>query len=453
MKIVLYTDDEIINLTPWSSSYSITRSIMSTYETAQIELIIPVELQEEVLPTYGEGAFSLDCWIVIYDNDPEEKERAQFWGPLTNYTHGVEAIESGLILSKHISLNCQSWLYPLEQGQIFLSSNSPNKDHILDINSFWKRFKELGNLPFKNNNIGEVMTRFFVEIAESYRAPLQLDNKRLSNIKIVTNEVDALNYTAERAGTFREIFGLAFHATSTLIQRGNALGLIRDNFQTDTNLIEFFTSLEDLEGEPESDLEARLNARPVLIYRFKPFAFGEEAEKIDGVYIKTPSESALEIPSNLVYSIDYSQSDMDRINAVFITTPLTPSRSIELFGLAGNPHIDNEDIEKAGLRFYSGNWAFFPQGKKSRQETYQKEIQRIIDLSTLVTKDSHHFLNGSIRLKQMLSIKAGVWASINLEYATFYCYVETVTHNTMATDQGLITRLTTVEFTRGFYDT
>ena len=449
MRAVLYTDEDLINITPWVTEYFITRSILEPYETAGITLKIPFELQKEILPSYPTGGFSLDTWVVIYEQT-DDKERAVFLGVTTGYSHGLQANEQGLIDSRPIHLNCESWLYPLKTGQIFLSSNSPAEGHILDITNFWKRFKKLGSLPFQNNNIGEVFAAFYKEVSQNYRPPTSLTSLNLSSFDVINSENSALDKSPSRSSSIREVFGIAFHAVSSLISRGTAFAILRDNFQPDPNLIELFTALEPTDT-PTNPLEKKLNARPVLIYRFKPFAFGMEAFEIDQTYVDTPEEAAIELKSDRIYSVDYSQRDQDRINGVFINTPLTPSRNLELFGLAGNPYIDTEDINRAGLRFYSGQWPFFPQGQKHRPETYGAEIQKLIDLSALITKQGQYFLNGTIRAFQDLSIQAGRWLRIDVLGEELLCYIETVTHQTTALDTGVVSRSTTIEFTRGFY--
>jgi len=154
--------------------------------------------------------------------------------------------------------------------------------------------------------------------------------------------------------------------------------------------------------------------------------------------------------------VDLSISDSDRINGVYLHTPLNPSRSVELFGLAGEPVFNEDDIDRHGLRLFKGQWPFFPQGKKREAtvEGYREEIQELIDIASAITEDDHRFLNGTIQMRGRPSLKAGVWVKIDLsaiKSRPLVVYVESVTTSLSVQEDGVRMRRSTLEFTRGFY--
>lgn len=467
MRVILYTDVEEVDLTQWVKNISLTKSILEPYDNARLDLAIPYEL--EVLPSVSAtGAIDLDSWIVIYHQGREDsRERAVFLGCLAGVTSGFYAVTGGEleggVRARDVSLRCESWLKVMRAGQIYLSGKTELVGHVLDIDQFGERFRQLGALPFKSRNVGDALRGFWTELAQHYRLPERLTGSSLGfEVSVISDEETAQRDAPERAPYQKGVYGLALNAVSGALggSGATAWGIIRSVFSGEANMIELFPSLEPTDTE-ESDLSKKLGARPVLIYRLKPFTFSDYHTEKDSALRQVENTSSASrvarvLFSNDVLSVDLSQSDSDRINGVYVHTPLTPSRGVELFGLAGEPHFNEDDIDRQGLRLFRGQWPFFPQGKRrATAEGYGVEIQNIIDLATAITEDDHRYLNGTLQTRARLDIQAGEWVKVDLsphKERALVCYVETVSSNITVREDGVIIQRSTLEFTRGFYD-
>lgn len=468
MRVVIYTDSVEKDVTSWVNSVSLTRSILEPYESARLDLSIPYH--QDILPTFLEtGVIDLDSWIVIYKHlEGDSRERALFLGCLTGVTGGFYAVTGGDfeggIRARRVSLQCESWLKHPRSGEIYLSGKTTTyKGHILDIEQFGERFRKLGALAFKDRNIGAALKGFWEELGAPYRLPDTLGGRNLGEtVSIAYDKASSEEHTPQRLEPHRSVFGLALNTVSAAIAGGGATawGIIRSTFGAETNMIELFTSLEPSNGE--SKLEKKLGVRPVLIYRMKPFVFGEYSQTLsDSALRRIDTEAgASQIASVLsishIISVDISLSDSDRVNAVYLNTPLTPSRGVELFGLAGDPVFNEDDIDRQGLRLFKGNWPFFPQGKRRKTEIegYREEIQNLIDLAAAITEEDHRFLNGTIQLKGRPLLQAGIWAKIDLtplKKRSLVFYVESCTFSADVREDGVLMERSVLEYTRGFY--
>lgn len=463
MRVILYTDNYTREITKYTINVSITRTILEPYESARIECVIPAEISDDVLPRVsGTGAYDLSPWVVIYDTASTESiERAQFIGRLASVNSGFYAVTNeeghGMIRARSVQLRCEGWLYSMREGQIYLSSQSTIDGHILDLDRYGERFRNLASLPFETPNVGAVLSRFFEELAPSYRLPLTLEDGR--NFEqwaiVLTQESDVKRIASRRLAGYAEVYGLALNAVGGLTGVGStAWGVIRSIFSGDPNMIELFSSLE-----PNDD--APLGVSPVIMYRLRPFRFGDHLFTLDTStaldMVQGAAKNAVQLRSHEIISVDLMQTDSDRVNGVYVDTPLTQSRGVELFGVAGDPYFDEDDIKKSGLRLYRGRWPFFPQGQRDRKrEGFQAQIQNVIDIAAQVLVSNHDFFNGTLQGAQRLDVAAGMWVSVELrlfnETKRLVCYVESVTHQTTARPSGEITRRSTYEFVRGFYD-
>lgn len=453
MRVLTYTDKESRDLTGFVTNVSITRSTLEPYENSTIDLLIPFEIMFDVFPQASTGVNDLDTWVVIFDKVPgEQRERAQFIGRIVGITSGLRALSqergAGMIKNAPLSLSCDNWLQPVRNGQIYLSGKSPLEGHILDKATAGARFKELASLPLTTRNVGVIFSRFWSEYAKYYRLPKTLINGEdlATWANTVSTTQDAQNLTPERANQHRDVFGLALNAAS-FTMNSTAWGIIRNAFQGDPNIIELFTTLEPTEDE-YLDSDKLLGVSPCIVYRIKPFI--EDGVTVSSM-IPHPRTHAIEL--NRVISVDFNQQDADRINAVYLDSPLTPSAAVELFGVAADPILKKEDINRAGLRLYRGVWPFFPVGRKRKsQGGYQKEIQEVIKLVSSIVLNRHRYLNGSITLDQNLKLRAGLWCVVGVGSRSLYLYVDSVTHTSSVNDSGLMIKRSYIEFVRGFIE-
>lgn len=467
---MIYTDTIERDISSWVKTVNITRSILEPYESARLDLNVPYEV--EVFPTIAQtGAFDLDAWIVIYNHARgDTRERAVFLGCVSSITSGYYAVTNaaldGGIKARDLSLRCESWLKVARSGEVYLSSSASSlAGHILDIESLGERFRRLGSLPFQSNNIGSVLNNFWAEFSASYRLPDMLGGQSLADVaKIAFDDATALTHAPLRLEPHRGVFGLALNAVRGAIAGGGATawGILRSVFGAEPNMIELFTSLEPTD-ENEGRIEEKLGVRPVIIYRMKPFIFGDYSQATSDAGLRLvdntagASSIALVIEANEIISIDLSQSDKDRINGVYLNTPLTPSRGVEVFGLAGTPVFNENDIDRQGLRLFLGQWPFFPQGKKrgASAESYRDEIQEVIDLAAAITEEDHRFFNGTVEVRGRFAFQAGMWVRFNLatiNKRSLVVYVETVSFNLYVREDGVLVQRASLEFTRGFYD-
>jgi hypothetical protein len=455
MRIVLYSDTESLDITEHTQEVTFNNSIFEPYGSANIYLKLPLPLLFNTLPMSSKGTYNLNSWCCIYDKlNEDSRERAVFLGCLTSINTGISSDNEGHLKSSTVSLSFDTWLHPLRDNEIFLSANSPLEGHILDLKDFGERFRKLASIPLNTYNVGDVLEEFFKEFSKLYRLPSTLSNLDLSSFVKVASSNSTANLNApERASIHRDVFGIALNAVKGSINVGSSSwSTLRAIFNSDTNMIELFPSLEKTDT-PTNEIEKKLGVKVCLVYRIKPFAFGEISNQGDLEQTSYSIEKAEDVAYLLhdIYSIDFSQNDQDRVNGVFIHTPLNQSRGVELFGVTGTPIFDEEDISQTGLRMYNGNWSYFPRGKKNKdRNTYKKETQYLIDLFSKIVGQAHKFFDGTIRLHQDLNIKVGSWVAVEINRIKLVCYVSTVTHTIRTTEDGLITRESNIEFDRGF---
>ena len=94
IRVVIYTDSQELDVTAWTKTINLTRSIMEPYESARLDLAVPFGL--DVFPTIEEtGALDLDSWVIIYNQEGDDRERAVFLGCLASVTSGFYADTGG----------------------------------------------------------------------------------------------------------------------------------------------------------------------------------------------------------------------------------------------------------------------------------------------------------------------------------------------------------------------
>jgi len=452
--IKLYTDDHIYPITDYTTQYTINNSIMAPYESAQLEIRVPYNLEHDVLPFKG-AALDLNTWIVVKEND-----KAVFWGRVTGASYGLVVEDQdapAMVAGDVIRLTCESWVTALENGQIYLSGKSFNLGgHIYDLKSWGRILKGLITAPFQNRNLGAVLRRIFNYFAPSYRLPKKLvDGKSLFSIPVIYNKASAKKYAAEREPYHHSPYGLAVNAAQNPTPQGTAWNMVTSAFDVDPNLIELFPSLEP-PAQNTGALTKALGATPVLIYRWKPFIYGlNNPPKGENEQVAHPTKTIHYIEASDILNVGLSVSDSDRVNAVYIDTPLNESRGVEAFGLVGTPRLNRDDIDKAGLRMYRGQWPFFPKGKKEQNTSLNDAVQYVINCAYKIMINEHLYTRGTITTRQKLEITQGSWVKLELRHPItkheLYAYVETITHSTRTQLNGDIERRSTLSIVRGFY--
>lgn len=464
MKIKLYTDELIYDISTYTTSAQIQLGLFAPYQSAMIDLKIPLEMIPFALPHYADTAtIDLDAWIVISDFiELEAVERAIFLGRLTAVTYGVEASSdkesAGLITAPLISMTAQSFLAPLSESQLYLSAKQQLSGHIYDVQAYGRLLQSAIKSAFHTSrNVGSVLSTIYQYLSAAYRLPKTLaGGASLDAIPIISSLTRARTYAPERVALYRSVFGLALNA-SHVRPSGAPWSVITALFDADPSIIELYPSLEP--QSTEGQISSALGSTPVIMYRIKPFIFeritNQEVDP-DAPQVQEHARNvSIMIPAYEIITVGYSVRSQDRVNGAYVDTPLNASRGVDPFGILGRPTLDSEDIERAGLRLYRGQWPFLPVGRATKASSLNQELQYIISLVDGITRDNHRYITGTATIKQRLDIRAGQWVKLEIKgpqtSELLVCYVETVTHRTSAYSNSIIERRSTLSFTRGFY--
>jgi len=465
MKIKLYTDELIYDISAYTTSAQIQIGLYAPYQSAMIDLKIPLEMIPFALPHYADTAtIDLDAWIVISDFiELEAVERAIFLGRLTAVSYGVEASSdkesAGLITAPLISMTAQSFLAPISESQLYLSAKQQLSGHIYDVQAYGRLLQSTVKSAFHTSrNVGSVLSTIYQYLSAAYRLPKTLaDGASLDAIPIISSLTRARTYAPERVALYRSVFGLALNA-SHVRPSGAPWSVITALFDADPSIIELYPSLEP-QSVTDGQISNTLGSTPVIMYRIKPFIF--ERITNQGVDPDAPQVQeharnvSIKVSAYEIIKVGYSVRSQDRINGAYVDTPLNASRGVDPFGILGRPTLDNEDIERAGLRLYRGQWPFLPVGRATKASSLNQELQYIISLVDGITRDNHRYVTGTATIKQRLDIRAGQWVKLEIKgpqtSELLVCYVETVTHRTSAYSNSIIERRSTLSFTRGFY--
>jgi len=464
MKIKLYTDELIYDISAYTTSAQIQIGLYAPYQSAMIDLKIPLEMIPFALPHYADTAtIDLDAWIVISDFiELEGAERAIFLGRLTAVTYGVEASSdkesSGLITAPLISITAQSFLAPISESQLYLSAKQQLSGHIYDVQAYGRLLQRTIKSAFNTSrNVGSVLASIYQYLSAAYRLPKTLaGGASLDAIPIISSLTRARTYAPERVALYRSVFGLALNA-SHIRPSGAPWSVITALFDADPSIIELYPSLEP--QSTEGQISNALGSTPVIMYRIKPFIFerimNQEVDPEAPQVQEHARNVSLKVSAEEIIKVGYSVRSQDRINGAYVDTPLNASRGVDPFGILGRPTLDREDIERAGLRLYRGQWPFLPVGRATKASSLNQELQYIISLVDGIARDNHRYVTGTATIKQRLDIRAGQWVKLEIKgpqtSELLVCYVETVTHRTSAYSNSIIERRSTLSFTRGFY--
>jgi hypothetical protein len=339
-----------------------------------------------------------------------------------------------------------------------LSAKQRLSGHIYDVNDYGRLLQRAIKSAFNNSrNVGSVLRTLYTQLSAPYRLPKTLaGGASLDAIPIIHSRARAEQFAPERAKLFRSVFGLALNA-SHVRPTGAPWSALTALFDADPSIIELYPSLEP--QSVDGQISKALGSTPVIMYRLKPFIF----ERLKNQEVDPEAPQAQEHARNVeilisaheIVKVGYSVRSQDRINGAYVDTPLNASRGVDPFGILGRPTLDREDIERAGLRLYRGQWPFLPTGRGTKATSLNRELQYIIGLVDSITRDNHRYITGTATIKQRLDIKAGQWVKLQIRgpqtSELLVCYVETVTHRTSAYSNSVIERRSTLSFTRGFY--
>lgn len=464
MIIQLYTDDHEYDITQYCTDAQVQIGLYAPYQTAQIGARIPYEMVRTALPHYLDtGAIDLDTWIMISDHiEHEGTERAVFLGRISAVTYGIEAHSekelAGLVTAPLISISAQSFLAPLIESQLYLSAKQSLSGHIYDVKSYGQLLQRSIKSAFnQSRNVGSVLRTLYGHLARPYRLPKTLaGGATLDAIPVINTRARAREFAPERETLFRSVFGLALNA-SHVRPTGAPWSVLTALFDADPSIIELYPSLE-----PQSvsgAISTAIGSTPVIMYRLRPFVFNRiNNQEVDPEAPQVQEHARgvnLKVSAHEIVRVGYSIKSADRINGAYTDTPLNASRGVDPFGVLGRPTLDREDIDRAGLRLYRGQWPFIPTGRSTAPSALNRELQYIIGLVDQITRDNHRFMTGTATIKQRLDIRAGQWLKLEIKgpetTELLICYVETVTHRTIIYPTSVIEKRSTLSFTRGFF--
>lgn len=457
--ITLYTDHQTYDVTPYVMSYQIQTTLTTPYESALISLKIPTHLQGAILPFYRDtGAIDLDAWVTVRDSKDtlDLNPRVIFCGRMSAVSYGETVSDEGLVEASNIELNFSSWLAPLMESQIYLSGKSLLDGHIYDIQDYGRLLKRTLSSVF-NRDIGGVLRTLYNELSPSYRFPLTLaGGASLSQIPIIHSKSRAATYAPDRAPLYRGVYGLALNAAQ-IRPTGAPWSILSSFFDVDPSLIELFPTLEPAHARgPISDF---MGSTPVIVYRLKPFIFGALRSQSIDPNAPANQEHARNIETLLtadeILEIGVSLNAQDRINSVYVDSPLNESRGIEAFGLVGTPTLERDDIARNGLRMYRGQWPFFPQGAQTKSSSLSREINYTIEIIDRLTRGAHRYMSGTLRTVFRPDLRPGLWLRVQYPQAhrgDLIVYLETITHSVSVDLNGVEIRRSTLNFTRAFFN-
>jgi hypothetical protein len=450
MRIYRLTDSDRTELTSYTTSASITLSLSAPYTQAQLSLKSTADLERYLFEQNDQHTASLDFWLLITE-ELSGQERAIFLGPALSLDRTLRATETGAITTDALTLSAGSPLSYMQSSSISLSGRPQGTTgHIYTLETWGPTMRELIRAPFQDNNIGRVAQRIFNYLAPPYRFPNTL-SATLDTIPIIYDQARAQQYAPERARDQRAVYGLAVNTISQATPQGSPWQIISAAFDTDPNIIELFYTLEPhTSGGP---LSSQLGATPAIIYRFKPFIFGEISAPAGVQTSAEITEPAKDTPHRLtsseIISLTTSQSDADRINSAYINSPLNTTRGVESFGLLADPALNREDIERAGLRMYRANWPFFP--PRLSKQNMSAHTRHIVAITSTITGEGHRYARAQALTAYRPDLRAGLWVRLSLSRElSFVAYIDSATHSESMSETTK-SRRSQLSLVRGFY--
>lgn len=452
--IYLYTNDRVYSVADFVTSLKMSHFVTSPYSQANLSLRVPFDLIEEVLPLKENKVFDISSWLQVYDVD---LQTTVFLGRGVSYSNSLDVRSDGLRETTALNIDFECWIAPLTRGQIYLSAkNFGLNGQIFNIQTWAGLLGTTLKKPFTSKDVGATLRALWNEISQYYYFPDALiKGTSFFSVPVVHDKTKALTYAPNRQARFRSVHGLAINAMSSLTTGSTAWNIITSSFDVDPSVIELFPSLE--QTSTGGALGSSLKATPVLIYRLKPFIFksveATAPQAINEVSTHPFIDSKV-IDSQKIISLSLFLTEDNRINAIYINTPLSQSKGVETFGLVGNPVLDSNDIAYNGLKLYKVNYPFFPVGRK-QQNTLAQDVDYVIKQASQILLNSHKYFQGSATLLYDGSITAGTWLHLqirsNSNLKDLLVYVEKVEHSINVTASNVIQSRTSIRFTRAFY--
>lgn len=450
VKAYYYTDTERRELTHYLTAISIESSINAPYHRASLSLKSTPKLERLLLPQTPQGTAGLDLWILVTE-ELDAQERALFIGPAQEISRTLRATESAALTTDTLTLTASSPLAHMMSAAIYLSGRPQGIDgHINTLKTWGGTMRELFRAPFQNNNVGAVFERIYNKLAPPYRFPTLL-GADLSQIPVIYSAERARQYTPTQAPLFRSIHGLAVNVVSQATNTsGSPWQILAGAFDVDPNLVELFYTLEPATKGP---LSQKIGATPAIIYRFKPYIFGQVNAPAGVNAANEQTQNAAKTPhkmtANEIIYLSTTQSDQDRTNAAYVDTPLTISRGVESFGLLANPALNREDIDRAGLRMYRANWPFFP--PRGTAENMAPHTRYLVAIASTITGQAHQYARAQASTAYRPDLRAGLWLKLQItERRALVAYIETVSHN-LSMSGATLTRRSQLTLARAFY--
>lgn len=478
--------DAPINITDSVTSLSYTRLVRSPFESATVELAnygnspffsIGGEDGSLFSPT-PKGFPSVDFWLVIM-----KSTEVLFWGYVSSIRTSLRAREDGLVDSSGLTLSASSWVSLLSKCAIALTPESEGTARSVEgafygFDDWGNRFTSLAkgiSVPYLGETMKEVLSQLLGPKLPKTLARGDSPNL-LSSVKLIYNKETQDSVNPQREQPIFPVIGsniTGFLAGSTLA-RQSIWSLLQAAFNPSSNIVEMFPSFE---SNQDSDIGLSIPCIPTLMYRMRPidpgFNFNDaDNDALSKVYGSLKAgESALSLPSkdiikregsggykeieiDTILGINFSMSDDNRMNAVWVESPFLGKKRT-LFSTFARAAINYPDVEEYGARIFDLKWPLFP-AADATADTY-KNLEAVIDYAYLVYGEGENYMSGSIALSPSLNFAPGEWYSIrgldkNEKDKAFTFYVTGAAHRiTVSSFTGNIEASTEVLYERGSF--
>lgn len=157
-----------------------------------------------------------------------------------------------------------------------------------------------------------------------------------------------------------------------------------------------------------------------------------------------------------IYAFDYMHKDSDRINGIYVQTPMQPNTTMQMHGGFGQPMLNLHDARKNGLRMYDIDWPMFPATASGSAELLKHKLNAVVEVGGEFFAQGEAFASGTAELRYKPWLTPGTWQSFTPAYSEgttgglrIIAYVETVITKFEVSDVGKIRARTTVQFIRG----
>ena len=417
-------------------------------------------------------------WIVvsaltITKQNRSPRMRVVAWGVCTSISTGASGgRRDGMVATQRVSLTVASWISSLQRSRMILTANLQTEQ---DLSGFLYRLQtwqpvltELMSV-FEHREPGGLLAALLPKFARFWVPPTLATpipertspavgpsglaaalNEALDilgflggvrrigdEVRVVFDPDTARKWAPSRHGQVLSVPGWAINAIANRVPHGNAWDLISSTFEADPNLVELFPDVEFAEDEPPgphpSPLPGAYGFRPILVYRLKPYQFDPlnlatvrqfdpeanrpmEAERADLFQdvVSRDTWGMYEWTAAQVTDWQIGWSDSERINATQVRTPYQPENEIAQVGIIGEPMLFEEGIRKHGLRWYEGEWPFFPVGTDPEQEsTYTQRIDALNEYAFASCGRSEVFGSGSFTGEARPEARAGNWITVD----------------------------------------